>query len=196
MEFHIRTAPQEEGQPVKLVIPTSLQMGWIESPPYFCAASETVRDVAIEYIKTPVGLLPTHKFIGFAATGNDFEDLPEQCAGGHFPYVVEAYVDDYMTIAICTLQEQLEHVATGVMMGVHDVFPKDEVDGEDLLSLKKMKKMDSMWALMKDMLGFTFDGIEKTVWLEEQKRDALLTTLHKWLRCAKKGYSAIPYKEF
>ena len=33
--------PQEEGEPTKLVIPTSLQMGWIESPPYFCAASET-----------------------------------------------------------------------------------------------------------------------------------------------------------
>ena len=38
--------PQAEGEPIKLVIPTSLQMGWIESPPYFCAASETARDVA------------------------------------------------------------------------------------------------------------------------------------------------------
>ena len=33
--------PQREGEPIRLVIPTSLQMGWIESPPYFCAASET-----------------------------------------------------------------------------------------------------------------------------------------------------------
>ena len=38
--------PQPAGQPVKLVIPTSLQMGWIESPPYFCAAAETARDGA------------------------------------------------------------------------------------------------------------------------------------------------------
>ena len=38
--------PQEEGEPVRLVVPTSLQMGWIESSPYFCAASETARDVA------------------------------------------------------------------------------------------------------------------------------------------------------
>ncbi len=30
--------PQEDGKPVKLVVPTSLQMGWVESPPYFCAA--------------------------------------------------------------------------------------------------------------------------------------------------------------
>ena len=78
--------PQEEGQPVKLlVIPTLLQMGWIESPPYFCATSETARNVAIDYIETPVGSLPRHKFIRFAATGKDFKDLPEQCAEKHFP---------------------------------------------------------------------------------------------------------------
>ncbi len=33
--------PQPPNQPVKLVVPTSLRMGWIESPPYFCVASET-----------------------------------------------------------------------------------------------------------------------------------------------------------
>ena len=54
--------PQPEGRPVKLVVPTSLQMGWIESPPYFCAASETGRDVAATYAETPVGGLPSHKF--------------------------------------------------------------------------------------------------------------------------------------
>jgi hypothetical protein len=30
--------PQEDGKPVKLVVPTSLQMGWVKLPPYFCAA--------------------------------------------------------------------------------------------------------------------------------------------------------------
>jgi hypothetical protein len=41
--------PQEEGAPVKLAVPSSLQMGWVESPPNFCAASETARDVAVQY---------------------------------------------------------------------------------------------------------------------------------------------------
>ena len=49
--------PQELGLPIKLVVPTSLQMGWIESPPYFCAASETARDVAAQYIETAEGSL-------------------------------------------------------------------------------------------------------------------------------------------
>jgi len=46
--------PQAEGEPTRLVVPTSLQMGWIESPPYVCAASETGRDVAASYIETEV----------------------------------------------------------------------------------------------------------------------------------------------
>ena len=54
--------PQPEGEPIKLVIPTLLQMGWVELPPYFCAATETVRDISTKYINTEVGSLPTHKF--------------------------------------------------------------------------------------------------------------------------------------
>ena len=51
--------PQKEGEPVKTVVPTSLQMGWIESPPYFCATSEMGHDVAVQFIKTPIGFFPT-----------------------------------------------------------------------------------------------------------------------------------------
>jgi hypothetical protein len=32
--------PQEEGKPTKLVVPTSLKMGWVESPHYSGAATE------------------------------------------------------------------------------------------------------------------------------------------------------------
>jgi len=41
--------PQEDGKRVTLVMPTSLQMGWVESPPYFCAAIEMARDIAATY---------------------------------------------------------------------------------------------------------------------------------------------------
>lgn len=54
--------PQAAGKPVRLVIPTLLQMGWVESPPFFCVVSETARDVATDFIDTPVGSLLSHKF--------------------------------------------------------------------------------------------------------------------------------------
>jgi hypothetical protein len=34
--------------PIRLVIPDALQMGWSESPPFFCAATKTVRDIIDE----------------------------------------------------------------------------------------------------------------------------------------------------
>jgi hypothetical protein len=50
--------PQSPGRPSYLVVPTSLQMGWVESPPFFCTASETAQDVAQDYCKTKLGILP------------------------------------------------------------------------------------------------------------------------------------------
>ena len=37
--------PAVAGEPTKLVIPHALQMGWTENPGYFCAATETGRDI-------------------------------------------------------------------------------------------------------------------------------------------------------
>ncbi len=54
--------PQEDRKPITLVVPTTLQMGWVESPPYFCAATETSRDLAMDYIETTISFLPHHKF--------------------------------------------------------------------------------------------------------------------------------------
>jgi hypothetical protein len=49
--------PQPEGEPMQLVFPTSLQMEWVEFPPYFCAALETARDIAMDYGNTQTGSL-------------------------------------------------------------------------------------------------------------------------------------------
>ena len=46
----------------------------------------------------------------------------------------------------------------GIIVGIHNVFPADEDDNKDPLLLTKMKKLESMWALEKDILRFTFDG--------------------------------------
>jgi hypothetical protein len=52
--------PQDPDEPTVLVIPSSLQMGWTASPAFFCAASETARDVAETLIDQPLGSLPEH----------------------------------------------------------------------------------------------------------------------------------------
>ena len=105
-------------------------------------------------------------------------------------------MDDYISLAIPTSQEQLTHVATAIMMGVHDVFPADINDDNDPLSLKKLEKLEAMWALHKDIPGFTFDGVEKTLWLEQPKRDALLTILHGWIRATRDKSCGITFAQF
>jgi hypothetical protein len=68
--------PQHPGQPCYLVIPTSLQMGWAELPPFFCVASETVQDVAQDYCETKVGTPPPHKFTHYVVGNQAYNELP------------------------------------------------------------------------------------------------------------------------
>jgi len=39
-----------EEDPIQIVKPTCLQMGWCESPPLFCTASKTARDIVQELL--------------------------------------------------------------------------------------------------------------------------------------------------
>jgi hypothetical protein len=188
--------PQEEGQPTRLVVPTSLQMGWIESPPFFCAASETGRDVAEDYVETNIGSQPEHKFEQYTAGGKDYEKLPPK-KEGDLKYLLEVYVDDFISLAIPTSQEQLDHVARGVLQGIHDVFPENDDDAMDPIALKKLLKDDGKWLLEKEILGFIFDGDKKTIWLENSKREALLKVLKGWLRASRGDRpQGVPFDEF
>ncbi len=187
--------PQEEGQPVKLVVPSSLQMGWIESPPFFCTASETGRDVAEDYVETPIGSRPMHKFEEYSKGDPAYNSLPQQSIG-RLQYMIEVYVDDFISLAIPTSTEQLDHVARAVMEGIHDVFPPADLDEVDPIALKKLLKKDGQWMLIKDILGFTFDGDNKTLWLEEPKRHAILVFLKGWLRTSRRSNRGIPFEEF
>jgi hypothetical protein len=54
-----------------------------------------------------------------------------------FLYMVEVYVDEFMRLIIPISQEQLQHVATTVMMGIHDVFPPDKDDSNNSISVKR-----------------------------------------------------------
>lgn len=188
--------PQEEGAKPVLVVPNSLQMGWVESPGCFGTASETARDVAAQYAERPVGSLPRHKFIKHAMSGEAIQQLPKSVETNDLRYFIDVYVDDFFPMAIATSQEQLQHVATAVLMGVHDVFPTSDVPEDDPISHKKLEKLEGQFALNKEILGFDFDGDSKTMILCEPKRDFLLMTLHKWVRASESRRLGVPFQEF
>jgi hypothetical protein len=92
--------PSSVGDDPVLVIPTSLQMGWIESPPYFCAASETARDVAEDYAELPFGQLGNHNLIAHTTTHSDYALLPATAHSAPVSYLLEVFVDDFIGLVI------------------------------------------------------------------------------------------------
>ena len=82
------------------------------------------------------------------------------------------------------------------MMGIHDIFPPDKNDVNDPILLKKLLKGDGQYSTQKCLLGFDFDGNDKTLWLEDNKQKTLLQILHSWLRTARKTHLGIPFHEF
>jgi hypothetical protein len=158
---------------------------------------ETSRDIATEYIETTISLLPHHKFEHYVVDAPEYADLPETAMDSKgFGYMVEVYVNDFMSLVVPVSREQLRHVANVIMHGIHDVFPPDEDDSNDPISEKKLKKGEGRYETRKTLLGLIFDGEGKTLWLEFAKQEKLLTILRGWIRTGTRGSLGIPFGEF
>jgi hypothetical protein len=133
-------------------------------------------------------------------TGNQtYTELPEIGDFGNvFRYLLEVYVDDFVSLFIPTSCMQLRHVSTATMTGIQNVFPADSVDPNNPISEKKPKQLNGEYSTTKTILGFNFESINKTIWLEEAKRTHFLTVLCGWIRSIKVGTPGIPFnfKEF
>ncbi len=110
--------------------------------------------------------------------------------------MVEVYVNNFMSLVIPISWEQPQHVATAVMMSIHDVFLPDTDDSNDPISKKKLLKNNGQYSTLKTLLGFDFDGSAKTMWLKLAKWEKLLTILKGWVHAGKRGTVGIPFKKF
>jgi len=151
-----------------LVVPSSLQMGWFESPPYFSGAAEKGRDVAKVLANTAIGSLTPHKYEHMAVVHNKVKDLPKT-SNLPFHLKCEVYANNFMSLIIPTLLNQVKHVANTTMYGIHSAFPPDKDYTKDAISFIKMLKGDGEFALVKNLIEFEFDGDKKTMWLEPAK---------------------------
>ena len=178
---------------IEIVVPNSLQMGWCESPPFFCSASETARDIMDNIRHKP---LPPHEF--------EHRMLPqttvEHRANATATTAIEVYVDDFIGVTNDASTEHLTALSRAMLHGVHAVFPPPQVTGHaggDPISEKKLDKGEGKWSTAKEILGWEFDGVAKTIKLPTKKWNdirALIrrvlkgrtATLHKFQRMAGK----------
>jgi hypothetical protein len=132
----------------------------------------------ITHMPHPYLWRPTDRYTPFYSLFRDklslprelvFKEFQEQESNGNLQYLLEVYVHDFMLLIISATKEEMLHVATVVMTGIHNVFPVAADDINDLISCKKMKKGESQLSMRKTLLGFDFDSDKKSLWLEQEK---------------------------
>jgi len=100
--------PSLRHQPM-LAIPTVLPMGWLESPPYFCMATETIADYTNAPASLPMQSLHFQEAVAAALDVPQFRDggpplLPPNLTFTRPLQFVDVYIDDFMALAQTVLE--------------------------------------------------------------------------------------------
>jgi hypothetical protein len=184
--------PSPPGTPTRLVIPSALQMGWKESPAYFCATTETIRDVAQAWIDAG-----THK------SAHPMESFTEpakparpQSSAGPAHQMSSVYVDDFILAAVEDGSGKLlRKTARATLHAIHSVFQPPAATGtkkpKDPISEKKLAKGDARWDTQKEILGYLLDGIARTIQLPPARAADLLKEVRAVLKKQR-----VPLKRF
>lgn len=180
-------------------------MGWKYSPPYFCAATETGRDVAQQLLQEPA--LPPHPLeqdtmqvaedlhlyqVQHPSTWTT-EELPARLK--NILSLLDIYVDDYTGAVQSTHPEVLRHHSRALLHGIHSIFPKAPEDStnpaeDEPVSLKKLREdKEGVWAFRKEILGWIFDGIARTIELPPGKLHKIRSQVKELLRT---GHTKLP----
>jgi hypothetical protein len=183
----------------EIVIPHSLQMGWCESPPFFCAATETARDIIQDMFHSDLQQLPSHDMEHYLLS--KVPDLHKHSDSTTSPTVLfEVFVDDFVGISNCTKPAHLQRLSQALLHGIHCIFPPPSVtqhNGGDPISKKKMEQGDGQWDHTKEILGWIFDGKNYTIELppgKVQKIQALIKGIAKREKSALKQYQTMAGK--
>lgn len=164
--------PRSTDEEPHIVVPNSTQMGWVESMYFFCAASETARDVSqqllhkqdmdehpLEHVIMPDAIPPTLNY------NLDEEQLLR---------MFEVYVDDFIAIAQASSMDDLRNITRAFLWGIESIFPEG-------ISMQKLEK-EGKWHTSKEILGWIFDGIARTMRLPHEKLQKIVQSIKQHLR--------------
>ena len=188
-------SPSLLGKPPLVALPLVLPMGWTESPPYFCSATETIVDLANDLAHSTWSP-PPHPLEVVAATTPGADNAITLTTPApwtsrvalHRPVPVptirhrplryaDVFVDDKILVAqgdpasLNTFWHKLLHLNDRVFR------PNDAADDPSIrrepISLKKLDKGAACWATRKIALGWLVDTFKGTIELPPHRRDHL-----------------------
>ena len=169
---------------IEIVVPNSLQMGWCESPPFFCSGTETARDI-IQYKLESTTVLPPHKFEDIMLSKLSTSPAGKSSTPLHCNFNLEVFVDDFIGMAQTSCPQQLRHFSRALLHGIHEVFPPPSVtkhNGFDPISEGKLEKGEGTWDTTKEVLGWDIDGKAGTIQLPGKKCSKLRALLKTIMR--------------
>jgi hypothetical protein len=188
--------PTAPGATPLIAFPLALPMGWVESPPYFTAVTETACDLANAMLRSRPSacLQQVHRLERVAATPpadadvsyspGGGPDLPSPLHGAGRPPVsaVDVYVDDFLLMA--QTAHQRTKVLRATLRAIDKVLrPLDDSDSphrKEPSSITKMAKGDACWSTRKRILGWDLDTEALTLHLPP-RRMARLQEVLSWL---------------
>ena len=209
--YRIRLAPndalslavllsQADGEPPLVAIPLSLPMGWVESPPYFCAATETAadlanarmaaryspphrleRDAAVSDTHVPVTTppLPPPVSLPLGPLGSPMPEpaLATSSAPLDSPLAyVDVYVDDFCNL-VQGNRRRRRMVRRILLHAIDSVFrplaPSDGPSHKEPISVKKLRQGDGSWNTAKLILGWVIDSVRQTITLPPHRLERL-----------------------
>jgi len=166
-----------------IALPLTLPMGWLHSPPYFCAYTETITDIANTCQPPPTHpllpqtqccSLPQHKKFHPSATILGSSSAPPL-------QYTDVYIDDFMILA----QRPLNLPAMNRLLHTIDtVFHDDDTTNHrQIVSQSKIQKGDATFSTSKTILGWELDTQTMTLQLPSSRLQQLQTllenTIHK-----------------
>jgi hypothetical protein len=199
--------PTEPGAEPLIAFPGVLPMGWTESPPYFCALTETIVDLANQQIADHWDPPAHHLETAASAPPPPPEDgratliVP---APVHTPHsgpksplrlrprvqrpphqgrpvgYADVFVDDEILVGQGT-PARLNKLRR-ILLHVNDLVFRPNDDGDSAvrrepMSLSKLAKGDGCWSTYKQVLGWIIDTIAGTVELPPHRKERLLEIL-------------------
>jgi len=171
-----------------VTLPLSLPMGWSHSPPYFCAFTESVADVANLTLRMGL-LLPPHP-LEATSQGHDVPHhtlfspsvmhSPTPSTSLHPLNVADVYIDDLIGLAQGPTSTR---TLRAILHAIDSVFrttshPADSPSRKQIISASKLATGDGAWSTQKTLLGWLIEFAAGTLSLPAHKVDRLSTLLH------------------
>ncbi len=209
--------PSLPGDPQLIAFPLTLPMGWVASPPFFCAATETVADLANAAYAQPHTAPAFHRLELVSETPVPVPPLavtPECSAMASIPVPIplrhrplgslhtrkpvaytDVYVDDFITV-VQGNPNRRRRIKRQFLHSLDQVFrPLDAADSphrQEPASEKKFRKGDGTWCTRKLVLGWIIDTAHSTITLPPHR----LARLHELLASIPRTLTRIATKRW